>query len=153
MENQEKKGMRKRELIISCGLFLSLFLILVLAILPNGVVMRFASGPGEYHFPAFSYFSMMPFGYAYHFPGITVILTFVSIILSISGLLRKQTPLHHKNGILICAFFIFILSFTPIPWVGGIEYMTFSNYGIAALSLILIILMVVAKCKTTRERG
>ncbi len=65
------------------NLFLSIFAfaILVLELLPNGVVLNFANSEGEPWHRTYSYFSLIPFGYANFGPFITAVLTCVLIVL------------------------------------------------------------------------
>lgn len=55
--------------------FLALVLAVVLEALPYGVTMRFAKGPGECYLETFSYFSLLPVGYADVLPMLIGILT------------------------------------------------------------------------------
>ena len=53
----------------------------ILELLPNGVVLNFANPEGESWRRTYSYFNLIPFGYANFAPFITALLTIVLIIL------------------------------------------------------------------------
>ena len=60
--------------------FIALVLAIILEILPYGVTMRFAKGPGEYYLETHAYFSLLPVGYGDVLPLFIGILTAVACI-------------------------------------------------------------------------
>ena len=73
--------MSKNKIIKNLFLSIFAFAILVLELLPNGVVLNFANPEGEPWRRTYSYFSLIPFGYANFGPFITAVLTCVLIVL------------------------------------------------------------------------
>ena len=67
---------------------------LILEILPNGAVLRFANPFGEPRRQTFSYFSMTPYGYANFGPFFTAILTCVFLILIIAAWFKYSNGLN-----------------------------------------------------------
>ena len=85
----------KKKLIILCILLCTL----VLEILPYGAVCNFANPEGPPHRATYSYFSMIPYGYAHFSPLITSILScFLLLIVLISIIFKKA--LGKKTAIL-----------------------------------------------------
>ena len=77
---------------------------LVCEILPYGAVCNFANPEGEPFRQSYSYFSMIPFGYANFAPLITAVLTCVIILLlAIYCLCRHSKLLHITKNILFAA--------------------------------------------------
>ena len=80
---------------IKKSLFLILPLVaLILELLPYGVVLNFANPDGEPWRRTYSYFSMMPFGYANFGPLITAILTCVLLVLVVIYLFKPRKGLN-----------------------------------------------------------
>lgn len=63
---------------------------LVLESLPLGVAMVFASGPTERIVETYSYFSLLPLGYANVTPMLTGIMTAVAMLLDVVMLIRPK---------------------------------------------------------------
>ena len=75
------KMINKKKFVLSC---LSI-LVLALELLPYGAVLNFGNPDGEPWRKTYSYFSLLPYGYANVGPLITAILTCVLIVLIIIG--------------------------------------------------------------------
>ena len=110
---------------------ISLILIPIIAIvletLPSGVVMMFATSPTEKVAETFSYFSLLPLGYANYVPLFVAIITCIILLLALISL--KKTNF---------VKYVFLLSLTGIifsimPIMAGIEYLTYPGVGITIL--------------------
>lgn len=109
-------------------------LALILQILPYGAVLNFANPEGEPFRRAYSYFSLVPFGYANFGPLITAILTCVLMLL-IFIVIFKYNDTVYGAAQLISAI-AFFASVTPI------------FYGLQNISVIGIVISV-ALCAHT----
>ena len=76
----------KKKLITLCLLLCTL----VLEILPYGAVCNFANPEGPPHRATYSYFSMIPYGYAHFSPLITAILTCVLLLIVLISIIFKK---------------------------------------------------------------
>ena len=111
-------------------LFIALPLIaLILELLPYGVVLNFANPEGEPWRRTYSYFSMMPFGYANIGPLITAILTCVLLVLVVVYLFKPRNGLN--TAILNVAGFATAASIMPLMF--GFDYITVIGVIITAL--------------------
>ena len=111
-------------------LFIALPLIaLILELLPYGVVLNFANPEGEPWRRTYSYFSMMPFGYANIGPLITAILTCVLLVLVVVYLFKPRKGLN--TVILNVAGFATAASIMPLMF--GFDYITVIGVIITAL--------------------
>ena len=73
---------------------------LIFELLPNGVVLRFMNPEGEPWVRTYSYFSLVPYGYANFGPLIAAVLTCVLIILTIVVFSRLEAfVLAHSRNI------------------------------------------------------
>lgn len=68
---------------------LCILISIILMAMPWGIAMTFAPGPNERITSYFSYFDLIPLGYGNWLPIITVILSFVALILLLLG---KKKP-------------------------------------------------------------
>lgn len=93
---------------------------LILELLPNGVVLRFANPDGEPWRRTYSYFSMMPFGYANFGPLITAILTCVLLVLVAIYLFKPSKGVN--TAILNVSGFATAASLMPLMF--GFNYIT-----------------------------
>lgn len=116
--------MRKRLLLM----FLPLAA-LILEILPNGVVLRFANPDGEPWIRKYSYFSLTPFGYANFGPFIAAILTCVLLVLAFIYLFKPCKGLN--IAILNISGFATVASLLPLMF--GFDYITVIGVIITAL--------------------
>ena len=106
---------------IKKSLFVVLPLVaLILELLPNGVVLNFANPEGEPWRRTYSYFSMMPFGYANFGPLITAILTCVLLVLMAIYLFKPRKGLN--TAILNVSGFATAASLMPLMF--GFDYIT-----------------------------
>ena len=89
-------------------------LTILLEALPLGAVCIFASSPTERITETFSYFSLIPFGYANFAPLITAILTIIILLLSLIS--RKKNNV--LNAVFVFSFIAAIVSllhyYTPV---------------------------------------
>lgn len=76
----------RKKLITLCILLCTL----VLEILPYGAVCKFANPEGPPHRATYSYFSMIPYGYANFAPLITAILTCVLLLIVLISIIFKK---------------------------------------------------------------
>jgi transcriptional regulator with XRE-family HTH domain len=108
---------------------------LVLQSLPHGVVLIFSDGPDVRIRQTFSYFSLIPFGYANFFPLITAIFTAVIFVLSIVAFIKNYSVKRVQNAAFICA--IITVIFSTLSWIMfGSQYVT--GIGIAVSILLFI---------------
>ncbi len=119
---------------------ISLFILLaviILELLPYGAVLNFAPAPGETIRQTFSYFSLVPFGYANFGPFLTAILSCILIFLSLIHLLKGKG----KRAIFTASFIAFISSLLPLMF--GFSYMTGIGIIISALLLANMIFLTI----------
>ena len=96
---------------------------IMLEALPFGAVLNFANPEGEPWRKTFSYFSLIPFGYANFAPLLTALSTCVLLVLLIVSILSKKSV---KIPIFCVSILATVLSL--IPLCQGINY--FSIVGI-----------------------
>lgn len=99
---------RKQPIII----FAVLIVILVLELLPYGAVLHFGNPEGEPFRETFSYFDLIPYGYANFGPFITAILTCVLLVMTIIILFADNGK--SKSTIKIVSFVALIISLAPL---------------------------------------
>ena len=111
-------------------------LTIVLEALPLGAVCTFAPSPTERVRETFSYFSLIPFGYANFAPLITAILTVAIFLLSLFSL--------KKNSVLKALFVLSIITVVVslLPLMYGLNYYTFVG---AFITVTLVIESILAK--------
>lgn len=108
-----------------------LVLVLSLELLPYGAVCNFANPEGEPWRETYSYFNLLPFGYANFGPFITAILTCIMFVLAIVCLLKPMSKvLYAWKGIVVIAI---ITSICPI--IFGVHF--YSVIG-GVISLLLV---------------
>ena len=88
-------------------------LTIVLEALPLGAVCTFAPSPTERVRETFSYFSLIPFGYANFAPLITAILTVVILLLSLISLKKDSV----FNALFVLSIITAIISLMPFSMV------------------------------------
>ena len=91
-------------------------LTIVLEALPLGAVCIFASSPTERVKETFSYFSLIPFGYANFAPLITATLTIVILLLSLISLKKNSV----FNAVFVLSVIAAIISLLPLLY--GLNY-------------------------------
>ena len=94
--------------------------VFILELLPYGVVLNFANPEGEPWRRTYSYFSMMPFGYANFGPLITAILTCILLVLVTIYLFKPRKGLN--TAILNVSGFATAASLMPLMF--GFDYIT-----------------------------
>ncbi|HWQ74259.1 MAG TPA: helix-turn-helix domain-containing protein [Syntrophomonas sp.] len=119
---------------------------LAFEILPYGVVLHFAPGPGETIVKTYSYFSLTPFGYANFFPLLTGILTVAAVLLSVITLIKKFKTVRLRNAAFKCTFIGFIFSFMPRVSLGA-EYMNHISLLVTSLLICSAILQTAVNSK------
>ncbi len=115
----------------SIFIMILLLAVLVLEILPFGAVCNFATGPDEIIRATFSYFSLIPFGYANFAPLITAILTCILLILAGINLWKYSQGL--QKVLCILTGLTALTSFTPLLF--GISYYSLVGFCIFVLLL------------------
>ena len=105
---------------------------IVLELLPYGAVLNFANPEGEPWRETYSYFSLMPFGYANFGPLLTAILTCVLLILGAILFFGKKDTMRKSikwvSGVAIAT--------SLMPLMFGLNFFTLVG---ALISLVLII--------------
>ena len=119
---------------------------LVLEILPYGVVLRFGNPEGDPFRETYSYFSLIPYGYANIVPLITAVLTCVLLLLLIISIILKKDL---SKSAAIIAGTASALSLCPLPLFGADD---FTAIG-AAISICLITVTVVASFMGIQNRS
>lgn len=119
---------------------------LVLEILPIGVVMIFATSPTERTIEIYSYFSLLPVGYANITPMLTGIFTAAIILLGIITLFKFDKASKIKNAIFICSTISLLFSVVPL-FLFGTEGMTAASYAVSGTIFLSICLQAVANRK------
>ena len=87
---------------------------LLLEALPIGVAMSFATGPYERTIEKYSYFSLLPLGYANVTPLLTGILTIVIILLGIIAFFKFDRAAKLKKAIFVCSIISLLFSIVPL---------------------------------------
>lgn len=93
---------------------------LILELLPNGVVLRFANPEGEPWVNTYSHFDMIPFGYANFGPLIAAVLTCVLLLLSVIYSFKPCKGLN--TAIMNASGFATVAAFGPLMF--GTDYLT-----------------------------
>ena len=115
-------------------------LTIVLEALPLGAVCTFAPSPTERVRETFSYFSLIPFGYANFTPLITAILTVVILLLSLISLKKDSV----FNALFVLSIITAIISLMPLMY--GLN-----NYSlVGALITIALVTESILDRKSTR---
>ena len=93
---------------------------LVLEMLPIGAVMVFATSPTERTIEVYSYFSMLPVGYANFAPLLTGILTILIILLGVIALFRFDKAASIRRTIFVCSIISLLFSIVPVFLFGTV---------------------------------
>lgn len=112
------------------ALLIAYVIAVVLELLPFGAVCNFAT-PERTIRETFSYFDLVPFGYANFGPFLTAILTCVLLLLSLIYLFKEKNGL--KKAITVLSLIAVVTSLMPLLF--GISY--FSVVG-GLISLVLL---------------
>jgi hypothetical protein len=107
--------------------FVFAFVAFILEILPFGAVCNFATPEGETIRKTYSYFSLVPYGYANFFPLMTAILTVILLPFLLFSLVTKSEKA--ENTAFFVSFAGTILSFCPLFY--GIRNFSLMGLGIS----------------------
>ena len=121
---------------ITLALLLS---VLVLEILPYGAVLNFANPEGDTWRKTYSYFSLIPYGYANFGPLITAVLTCVLLIIIILSIILKKD---WNKTISVISVIATLTSLAPLMF-------GFSNFSIigAMISTCILATFVISRIK------
>ena len=129
----------RKKLIMLCTTLIAL----VLEILPYGAVCNFALDEGKSLRQTFSYFDLIPFGYANFAPFIVALLTCALMIMIVVSLVKKKSL---RTQILAVSAIATVLSLAPLLY--GVRF--FSTVG-AFISVALALTTIVAFIKGKSE--
>ena len=125
--------MKRRKIVVLCLLAIAI----VLELLPYGAVLIFGNPDGTGSRTTFSYFSIIPYGYANFAPLITAILTSVLFIMFFVYMFNNNAELYKRiKGVSIAAV---IISFMPL--LRGIENYTVTGYAISVMLLLVFVVL------------
>lgn len=128
-------------------------LALILEILPFGAVLNFANvaddGTIGYVRETYSYFSLMPVGYANIFPFCTAILTCVAFALIVAYCITEKHCFAVAVKILLCVCVIFSIG----PVIFGIKYLSVTGVVITLLLIAELIVMQFIVKKNTQQNN
>ena len=93
---------------------------LILELLPNGVVLRFANPDGDPWVRTYCHFDLTPFGYANFGPLIAAVLTCMLLLLVVIYLIKPRKGLN--TAIMNVSGFAAVAAFGPLMF--GTEYLT-----------------------------
>ena len=110
--------------------------IILLEILPFGAVLNFATDSGETIRETFSYFSLVPFGYANFGPFLTSLLSSALLLLVLFYLMKGKG----KKGIVAVSALAFVTSIMPFMY--GFSYVSAVGVVISLLLFIIVFLTV-----------
>ena len=116
---------------------------LVLEMLPIGAVMVFATSSIERTIEVYSYFSMLPVGYANFAPLLTGILTILIILLGVIALFRFDKAASIRRTIVVCSIISLLFSIVPVFLFGTVG-MTAASYAVSCAILLSNCLQAVA---------
>lgn len=116
---------------------------LVLEMLPIGAVMVFATSSIERTIEVYSYFSMLPVGYANFAPLLTGILTILIILLGVIALFRFDKAASIRRTIFVCSIISLLFSIVPVFLFGTVG-MTAASYAVSCAILLSNCLQAVA---------
>ena len=116
---------------------------LILEILPVGAVMVFATSPSERFMEVYSYFSLLPLGYANFAPMLTGILTIATLFFGAFAVFQFDKGSGLRKSVLICSGIALLLSIVPL-FLFGIVGMTSASYAISGVIFLSVCLQAVA---------
>lgn len=97
--------------------------VLVLEMLPNGVILWWATPPGEPpKSTMYSYFALTPFGYAHFSPLITAVLTVAMTIFTVIVMIPGTRAAKSRNALFVCLIVTTVISACPVLY--GFKYVT-----------------------------
>lgn len=115
--------MKKKSVFALCTAVLAL----ILEATPYGAVLYFGRPDGDPMRSTFSYFSLVPYGYAMFFPFLTAILTVLLFVFLILSILKKSEKMENS------AFYLSFVGtiFSLLPLLYGIRYFSLVGGGIS----------------------
>ncbi len=119
------------------GLLSITIITIILEILPFGAVLNFANPEGNPWRKTFSYFSLVPFGYANFAPFIVALLTCILFILVSVSILTKKS---FKASLLCISGVAAVLSFVPLIFFG------LNSFSIVGALISFMLLVFTAVC-------
>ncbi len=119
---------------------------IVLEVLPYGAVLKFAPGPNTTKLELFSYFSLVPFGYANFAPFITAILTVTATVFSLVMIFVNNKAKEARNALFIVITVTSVISVCPA--VFSIDYITVIGVGITVLLVMAAVFRAAANAKS-----
>ena len=119
---------------------------LILEILPIGTVMVCATSPTKQTIEVYSYFSLLPVGYANFTPLLTGILTILIILLGAIALFKFDNAASLRKAMFVCSVISLLLSIVPLFLFGTVG-MTVASYAVSCAILLSICLQAVANRK------
>ena len=127
---------------------------LVLELLPYGAVLNFGriaeDGTIGTFRETYSYFSLMPFGYANFFPLLTGVLTVVLLLLSLLQAVRPRP----RRGSRLFVLDILTAVLSVMPWVVfGADYVSGVGVGITAALLLAAVCLALANREKTAKNS
>ncbi len=130
----------RNNLIHKLIILLILVMVFILEILPNGAILNFSDGTNIIK-RTYSYFSLMPFGYANFGPLITGVATIILMLLIVFAIFKEHEKLFNSIKVVSIIGFAFSL----LPLLLGINYYSFIGLIISVLLLIVVILVFLYK--------
>lgn len=123
-----------------------LVVLLVLEALPYGAVCIFAGENGEAFKETYSYFSLIPYGYANFGPFLTAMLTVVLSVFSIVRLIKESKAINN-----ICSFLSSVALFTSVlPLLPGFNHWTVCAVCITVILFRVTTINIVLKKRTNQ---
>ena len=104
---------------------------IILEVLPYGAVLKFAPGPDITKLAYYSYFSLVPFGYANFAPFITAFTTVMLTIWTLIMIFVNRKAKVARNALFIAITVTAVISVCPVMF--GIDYITGIGVGITVL--------------------
>lgn len=101
----------------------------ILELLPYGVILKFSDGPDSTFTETYSYFSLLPFGYAVFGPLIAAVLTCAMFAVTVIYVFTANKWL--RNTTMVLAMITALLSVSPVLY--GLEYLSLINAVVALL--------------------
>ncbi len=110
---------------------------LILEMTPYGAVLYFGNPDGEPFRKTYSYFSLVPYGYAVFFPLLTAILSVLLLVFLILAIVKKSKKL--ESTAFYLSFVDAIFSFLPLLY--GIRYFSLVGAGISLCLVLSTVLL------------
>lgn len=119
---------------------------IILEALPYGAVLKFAPGPNISKLAYYSYFSLVPFGYANFAPFITAFLTVMLTVWTLVVFFVSRKVKGARNALFIAITVTAVISVCPA--VFGIDYITGIGVGITVLLAAATVFRAAANAKS-----